>query len=270
MMESLHQMISPYKIYPDKNTPTINVLDPTSAYAWFKMRKIIKNYGHNMTVRHELLVPAILLYMVMVFLLNWAVELEIIKFKKDVVEELVPFLRIDYIVFSTLLLILLLNISSINSYYESHINTLQHIRDYLDQLIFFQRHYFNTGASKVCLFKMQRDLIYEKEPTDPVVKSLLKRLKEFCPPDQYGEYIKECYKAWNLMALNLEKEKSNDKISIMTFKIEGNLVLRFYSLVFLSTLATVKYWIEDLEERKAGASVENTGSGSGSETSESG
>ena len=45
LMQELHSMITPHKFYAEKKYPTINFLDPTSAYGWFKMRRIAKCYG---------------------------------------------------------------------------------------------------------------------------------------------------------------------------------------------------------------------------------
>ena len=244
LMQELHSMITPHKFYAKKKYPTINFLDPTSAYGWNKMRRIAKCYGQTMINRHELLLAALLIYMIFVYLANWTVELGLVKFEDSFINSLVPFLRIDYMVFSSMVLVILIIISNINSYFESHIKSLQHIRDYLDQVMFFQRHYFKTGEDKVDLFRLQRDLVYDKEPTDDVVKALIKALKDICPADQYSPYLKNLYKAWNLMATNLEKEKLVDKIQVLSFKVESNIVVRFFTLVLFSTLATLKFWLE--------------------------
>ena len=82
--------------------------------------------------RHELLLAALLFYMIFVYLANWMVELGLVKFEDSFINSLVPFLRIDYMVFSSMVLVILIIISNINSYFESHIKSLQHIRDYLD------------------------------------------------------------------------------------------------------------------------------------------
>jgi hypothetical protein len=245
IMEDLDHMVCPLKIYPDKIIPTLDYLMPCNAYSWFKMRKIVKNYGLNMTSRHELLVPALLLYLVLVFLFNWVVELQFIDLGNSIVPLLVPFLRIDYILFAILILLLMLVISNINSFYEVHITSLQHIRDFLDQISFFKPHYLKKGKIEVDLHKVEKNIIYDKEPTDPVIKALIKRIKDLYPPEQYSAVVSNSYKAWNLNTTNLEKEKANDKIAILTFKIEGSIILRFYTLVLFSLLATIKYWLND-------------------------
>ena len=61
-------------------------------------------------------------------------------------------------------------------------------------------------------------MIYDKEPSDPIMSIVIKNLKQTCPPDQYTPYLKECYKCWNDITTCLEKERLNNKISILDRK----------------------------------------------------
>lgn len=116
LMECLEGMITPEKTRFHKFVPTLNLLDVTSAYTWLKMRRIVKNYGKSMTDRHELLIPAIFVYMVFIYMFNWMKNLKLFKFDTAFINELTPFLNIDYVAFTILILFLLLTIARVNRY----------------------------------------------------------------------------------------------------------------------------------------------------------
>lgn len=153
LMKALNSMVSNHKVHANKRLPTINILDPTSAMSWIKMRKIVRNYGYNMTVRHSLFINALFMYMVMVYITNWIVGLNLVHLEKSYLRNLSPFLKMDYSIFSILILILLFTIARLNGYYDEHLHSLQHSRDILFEIITFQRHYVGTGKDKVDLFR---------------------------------------------------------------------------------------------------------------------
>ena len=127
-------MIRLNKIYSAKHVPTLNIFDPTSIASWFKIRKISRHYGRNMTNRHELLIPSLFLYMIFVYMCNWLVGLDLVKLENSLIKDLSPFLKIDYAVFSCLILFLFVIYSRLNQFYEDHINSLMHLKSNLDEM----------------------------------------------------------------------------------------------------------------------------------------
>lgn len=127
LMECLEGMITPDKTSFHKFVPTINMLDVSSAYTWLKMRRIVKDYGKSMTDRHELLITAVFIYMIFIYILNWGKNFKLIKSNSNFITELAPFLNIDYVAFSALILFLLLTIARVNRYYIHHILVVQRI-----------------------------------------------------------------------------------------------------------------------------------------------
>jgi hypothetical protein len=87
-----------------------------------------------MTNRHELLIPSLFLYMIFVYMCNWLVGLDLVKLENSLIKDLSPFLKIDYAVFSCLILFLFLIYSRLNQFYEDHINSLMHLKSNLDEM----------------------------------------------------------------------------------------------------------------------------------------
>jgi hypothetical protein len=124
ILKELQSMLKPHKIYKTKIMPTINILDATNGHSWMKMRKAAKNYGYSITKRHELLIPTLFVYMIGVYLCSWLVGLRVYKLEKSFIHNLYPFLKMDYVIFSILILILLLILARVNSFAVNHIVTL--------------------------------------------------------------------------------------------------------------------------------------------------
>lgn len=123
LMECLNRMIQKSKSNSKRYVPTINILDISSAFSWYKMRRVVRYYGQNMNMRHEVLVPAILLYMVFIYIFNWAKNLEIISIQKgSFIQEITPVLYVDYVVFSAVILLVFFTIARVNYYTLIHIN----------------------------------------------------------------------------------------------------------------------------------------------------
>jgi hypothetical protein len=184
LMESLEGMVSPERTSSAKFVPTLNLLDVTSAYTWLKMRRVVKDYGKRMTVRHELLIPAIFIYMVFIYMFNWVKNLELVSFDHAFIKNLSPFLNIDYVMFSVLILYLLLTIARVNRYYKYHILAIQKVCALIHELSVFQEHYFGIdNGSTFSMIRMQKEMIFDQQPTDPVTRAYITRLKEFCPED---------------------------------------------------------------------------------------
>jgi hypothetical protein len=114
IMKCLKSLISPHKVYKKKLFPTLNLLDKTSASSWYKMRKVVHEYGNNMDMRHMLLIPALFLYMVFIQSLNWIKNFQLIKLEKSFIGNLAPFLNIDFIIFCWLIVVLLFELAGLN------------------------------------------------------------------------------------------------------------------------------------------------------------
>jgi hypothetical protein len=134
LLKELMSMLKPHKLYVKKLMPTINILDQTNAHSWMKMRKIAKGYGYSINKRHDLLIPALFVYMIFVYICSWLVGLNVYKLEKSFIHNLYPFLKMDYIIFSVLILLLMLILARVNSFAVLHIVTLQSIRDILTEL----------------------------------------------------------------------------------------------------------------------------------------
>lgn len=122
LMECLKRMIYKNKSSTKRYVPNINILDITSAFTWYKMRRVVRYYGHNMTVRHEILIPAIFLYMIFIYMFNWIKNLNIVEHKiGSFIDEITPVLYVDYVVFSAVILFMFLTIAWVNYYTLLHI-----------------------------------------------------------------------------------------------------------------------------------------------------
>ena len=124
ILKALRGMARPEKTDSKKYVPTMDVFDSINAHSWYRMRRIARDYGFNMTKRHMLLIPALFIYMIFIYALNWIKNLGVIPAGKRFMEDVAPILNIDYTIFSFLVLFLLLIVSRFNIFYEDHINVL--------------------------------------------------------------------------------------------------------------------------------------------------
>ena len=85
-----------------------------------------------------MLIPALFVYMVCIYMFNYLKNLKLIPhLDTKFVELLTPFLNIDYVTFSVLILFLLLNIASVNRFYKVHILAVQKVKLLIHELITF-------------------------------------------------------------------------------------------------------------------------------------
>lgn len=145
LMECLKRMIYKNKASTKRYVPNINILDITSAFTWYKMRRVVRYYGHNMTVRHEILIPAIFLYMIFIYMFNWIKNLDIIGQKEgSIIAEITPVLYVDYVVFTVVILFLFLTIAWVNYYTLLHIVAIQRVKVFINDLRWFSEHFFDA------------------------------------------------------------------------------------------------------------------------------
>lgn len=170
LMNQLEILISTERPKSKKYLPTFNLLDITTAYSWSKMRRIVKDYGRRMTVRHELLLPVIFMYMIFVYGFIWCSNLKVVNLNKELMESIIPFLYIDFTVLTILTLSLLYFAARVNWFYNFHIYKIEKIKKLIKEMYIFREHYFGIDrGEEYSMIKMQDDLIFEEDLSDPVI-----------------------------------------------------------------------------------------------------
>jgi hypothetical protein len=101
-----------------------------------------------------------------------------------------------------------------------------------------------TGLEKLSISSFEREVIYDKTLSDEMIKTYIKYMKEVCPPSQYTDYLKVMSKLWSNIAGNLEKERYNKFISILTMNVNRGFVLKVTLAVVFSLLAALKSWLK--------------------------
>jgi hypothetical protein len=243
IMKCLKSLISPHKVYKKKFFPTLNLLDRTSANSWYMMRRTLQNYGYNMDMRHKLLIPALFFYMLFIYALNWIKNLGLVQLEKNFISRLAPFLNIDYTLFSWLVLVLLFELAGLNMQDQYHIVSLQQIKETFGQIISHQKHFVKTGTEKISMLTFERENIFDKQLSNDMVKTYIRCLKEVCPPSQYTDYLKVISKLWTSITSNIEKERLNNYIQILTMNANRAFVLRMAFAVVFSLLGGIKFWM---------------------------
>lgn len=208
MQQELESLIEPYRVYTDKFLPTINFLDPNSAATWLKIKKVVSNYGHQFRQRNLALIVGLNAYMVLIYIFRWMTELGLIKLGKSVDADLSPFLNIDYVVFTFLNMGILFYLARLNEFNENHVMDTMRIKDFLEELQGYARHFFGVGTTKVSLSKYQEDVVYGETPVTTLYKAHLKKVRETAAPEQIPDYIGESLKAWGTTNTAVLKIKS--------------------------------------------------------------
>jgi succinate dehydrogenase hydrophobic anchor subunit len=154
-------MISTDRPRSKKYLPTLNLLDITTAYSWSKMRRIVKDYGKRMTVRHEILLPVIFLYMILVYLFIYLTQFNIIPINEELRKTLNPFLYIDFVVLTLLTLVLLYFAARVNWFYSFHVFKIEKIKKMIKEMYTFREHYFGIDRGlEYSIIKMQDELVF--------------------------------------------------------------------------------------------------------------
>jgi hypothetical protein len=141
-------MVRPEKTDSKKFLPTVDIFDSINALSWYRLRRIVRDYGFNMTKRHMLLMPALFIYMIFIYALNWLKNLNAISVAQNFMNDVAPILNIDYTIFSFLIIFLLIILTRFNVFYEEHINVLHETRETIKDLAEFKKHYFGEGSLK--------------------------------------------------------------------------------------------------------------------------
>lgn len=200
-----------------------------------------------MDMRHKLLIPALFFYMIFIYALNWIKNLGLVRVEESFVSTLAPFLNIDYTIFSWLVLVLLFELAGLNMQDQYHIIPLQQIKETFSQIISHQKHFVKTGTEKIGILTFEREVIFDKQLENEMVKTYLKCLKEVCPPTQYTDYLKVISKLWANITSNIEKERLNNYIQILTMNANRAFVLRMAFAVVFSLLGSAKFWLQKHE-----------------------
>lgn len=75
MFKALKGMVRPEKTSAKKYLPTMDIFDGVNAFSWYRIRRIARDYGFNMTKRNMLLIPTLFIYMIFIYILNWVKNL---------------------------------------------------------------------------------------------------------------------------------------------------------------------------------------------------
>jgi hypothetical protein len=251
ILKALRGMSKPEKTDSKKFLPTMDIFDVNNAISWYRIRRIARDYGFHMTNRHMVLIPAVFIYMIFIYALNWVKNLNALDFPwaRNFMDDVAPILNIDYTIFSFLVIFLLTIVSRFNTFYEDHINALHLIRESIKDLKEFQTHYFGKGKIKSGFFAIQNDFLYHKKISNPVHKFYIARIKSMYPEDQISEVLKQTAKAWGDVMSYLEKEKALLRIEILTFPVNAFLIVRATGLMLISALGGLSYWIESAKSQ---------------------
>jgi hypothetical protein len=204
LMKQLESLISTERTVFTKYLPNMNILDITTAQSWFKMRTIVKDYGYRMTVRHELLLPAIFIYMLVVYAYIWLTHFKIIKIKQTVNESLMPYLYTDFVVLTVLTLSQIYSIARVNWFYTFHIRRINRIKQLINDFRVFREHYFgDLSEDRFSMMKTQEDFIFSKELSDPVVSAYVSYITDIVPKKDIPGYLNELYNTYSIISNDL-------------------------------------------------------------------
>lgn len=193
-MKQLGVLISTERPTGVKHLPTLNLLDITTAHSWSKMRRIVKDYGKRMTIRHELLLPVIFLYMIVVYLFIWLAHFKIIPINKELLDNLNPFIYIDFVLLTSMTLVLVYHTARVNWFYDSHIFKIEKIKKMIKEMYIFREHYFGIDRGNAfSLIRLQDELVFQNDLTDPVISAYVDHLVGICPKKDIPKYLEELY-----------------------------------------------------------------------------
>lgn len=243
MQQELESLIEPYRVYTDKFLPTINFLDPNSAATWLKIKKVVSNYGHQFRQRNLALIVGLNAYMVLIYIFRWMTELGLIKLGKSVDADLSPFLNIDYVVFTFLNMGILFYLARLNEFNENHVMDTMRIKDFLEELQGYARHFFGVGTTKVSLSKYQEDVVYGETPVTTLYKAHLKKVRETAAPEQIPDYIGESLKAWGTTNTAVLKIKSQGAIMVLGSVVKPAMVTKLATVVGIAIVRVIQQWI---------------------------
>lgn len=80
-----------------------------------------------------------------------------------------------------------------------------------------------------------------------MVKTYISCIREVCPPTQYTDFLKSISKVWGSITSNIEKERMNSYIEILTMNANRAFVLRFAFAIIFSLIGGVKFWVKNNE-----------------------
>jgi hypothetical protein len=252
LQECMKRMIYKNKTTTKKYVPNINVLDLTSALTWYKMRRIVRYYGNNMSVRHEILIPAIFLYMVFIYMFNWFKNLDIIDDKNSpFIQKITPILYVDYVLFTAVILTLFLTIAWLNYYVTWHCIAIQRVKIFVNDLRYCAEHFGRAINPKWSMAGVGRDVMYDSVIDHPMYKIYSERLRQMVPQDKQHPFMTDVFELWNFITNYVNEERTFNLICILRIPIEMSLVVNTAIGMAFSGLGMLKV-ILDTHAKKIG------------------
>lgn len=250
-MKQLGQLISPKRLenYSGiKLLPTVNLLDPLSLKTWLRLRFLVLDYGKRYFIRHEILIPlfffcaagsmGLSLCLFFFFSTNQQAFSKSYLIQGGNTGKLINFTDFNFLMLSSLLMVLLYKAASINNEFDHHIKILTDNGKIYRDLLNFKELYFEELAKendeRNCLrfYRMKKEkischvqLAFARE----IKKILGKYLEKFCE-----EYLENLIRVNNECIEDLENEKRFNSLKLLGLTITttgaNNLLIAFISI----------------------------------------
>lgn len=253
VQEQLGQMLSPkkLKVYSSQKVlPSINFLCQDSLHCWISLRKCSSYYGLKFLKRHELFLPALILFAVIeiLFVLEFKVFRQTSIQTNIEIEKLIVVCGFHSSFLFVLIFRLLYTSAAINEHFIVHKQIIQSNIQLIRDLNNNRWIYFNYGNSR------NKDIehIKNRPPNSQLhrllVASIKMKLGENCSEENLTELFGKCTTQCEEILTRLEDQDTYEAFKLLSIKMDRSRVINIFIFVVSLGLSVVEYLRQSQED----------------------